>query len=161
MFFGGLAGGIIISLPVIVFNKKIDNPRELLKQIWLITFWVVGILLFVSSGFIWLAIPLTAVIELALGWLYSRWRDRPRRVVLTMILVANLVTLLGLSINPWTDPIFYFSWMDILIFEGIIWLVEAVILFLPLRKSIRFSEALLLSLALNAASFGMGLLLPI
>jgi hypothetical protein len=157
---GGILGGIIISVIIVAKDWKKGDIWGGVKLVWLITAWVIGILLLVSGGFFLLAIPLTAVIELTLGWLYSRWRERPKRVVLTMILVANLVTLLGLSIIPWTGPIFSFSWTDILIMEGLIWLVEAVILFLPLRKSIRFSEALLLSLALNAVSFGVGLLLP-
>jgi hypothetical protein len=38
--------------------------------------------------------------------------------------------------------------------------VEAVILYMPLRKAMRFREALLVSLVLNAVSFGVGLLLP-
>jgi hypothetical protein len=44
--------------------------------------------------------------------------------------------------------------------EVIVWLVEAVILALSLRKQATFWEALALSLALNLASFGIGLLLP-
>jgi hypothetical protein len=44
--------------------------------------------------------------------------------------------------------------------EVIVWLIEAGILGLALRKQAKFPEALALSLALNLASFGIGLLLP-
>jgi hypothetical protein len=76
-----------------------------------------------------------------------------------MILVANVVTALGLWILL-GDGLFYFSWTGLLIGEVLIWLVEALILYVPMRKTIKFGEALLLSLVLNAVSFGVGLLLP-
>jgi hypothetical protein len=43
----------------------------------------------------------------------------------------------------------------------IVWLVEAGGLYLALHKRIGFGEALLVSLVLNSASFGLGLFLPL
>ena len=44
--------------------------------------------------------------------------------------------------------------------EFVIWLVEGGILAAALRKDAKFWEALVLSLVLNLASFGIGLLMP-
>jgi hypothetical protein len=155
---GGLVVGLVIALIVVVVKGKGEDSGEGVKTVWFILAWVLGIILLFVGGLFTLAIPMTAAIELLLGWLYTIWRDRRKRVVLTMILVANVVTALGL----WTllgDGLFYFSWTGLLIGEVFIWLVEAVILFVPMRKTIKFGEALLVSLVLNAVSFGVGLLL--
>jgi hypothetical protein len=156
---GGLVIGLVITLVMILVKGKGEESGEGVKRVWFIVAWVIGILLLLVGGMFTLAIPLTGAIELLLGWLYTLWRDRRKRVVLTMILIANVVTSLGLW-TLLTDWLIDFSWTRLLIGEGIIWLVEAVILYLPLRKALRFREALLLSFVLNAVSFGVGLLLP-
>ena len=118
-----------------------------------------GVLLLFVGGFFSLAIPLTGAIELLLGWLYTLWKVQRKQVVLTLILIANVFTSLGLS-SILATGLFRYSFLHLLIGEGLIWLVEAAILYLPMRKSMRLSEALLVSLVLNAVSFGVGLLLP-
>jgi hypothetical protein len=48
-----------------------------------------------------------------------------------------------------------------LVAEIVIWLAEAVVLYLILRKSLSFLEVLGLSLVMNAASIAIGLVLPV
>jgi hypothetical protein len=45
--------------------------------------------------------------------------------------------------------------------ECIVWLLEAVLLYVWQRKTLSFKESLGLSLLLNAVSFAIGLLLPL
>jgi hypothetical protein len=156
---GGLSVGLVVTFIVVAVKGKGEDSGEGVKAWWFVAAWIMGIILLLVGGIFTLAIPFTAAIELFLGWLYTIWRDRRKRVVLPVILIANVVTSMALW-TILTGWLVSSTWTVLVIGEGIIWLVEAVILFLPLRKSIRFSEALLLSLALNAASFGVGLLLP-
>jgi hypothetical protein len=98
------------------------------------------------------------IVELFVGLVYVIWRKRPWFPVLLTILLMNLVT----------QPILWFVVKEMrltacaftYVLELIVCLVEAWILYLVLRKSVNFSEILLLSFAMNLASFGVGLLLP-
>ena len=156
----GLSVGLVVTLIVVAVKGKGEDSGEGVKAGWFIAAWVMGIILLLVGVVFTLAIPLTAAIELFLGWLYTIWRDRRKRVVLPVILIANVVTSMALW-TLLTSSLIDSSWIGLVIGEGIIWLVEAVIIYLPLRKAMGFDEALLLSLALNAASFGVGLLLPL
>jgi hypothetical protein len=86
---GGLAIGLVITLVMIVAKGKGEESGEGVKRVWFIVAWVIGILLLLVGGMFTLTIPLTGAIELLLGWLYTHWRDRRKRVVLTMILIAR------------------------------------------------------------------------
>jgi hypothetical protein len=103
----------------------------------------------------------TLAIELPFATAYVLWRRLPAVLLLTIALGMNVVTHPLLSI---TVAAFYpFTHSDlpwILICELAVWLFEAAILAIALRKKVRTREALLLSLVLNGASFGIGLLLP-
>jgi len=85
-------------------------------------------------------IPLTVLIEGLALWLWCRaWCVDFRRILIT------------LTLSPWR------YWPTLLAMEAVIVLLEALILRvidLPLRK------AFVLSLLVNAVSFGFGLLLP-
>jgi len=52
-------------------------------------------------------------------------------------------------------------WPTLVFAEVGIWLVEALLLYLPLRREATFPTVLLLSLVMNVLSFGVGLLLPV
>lgn len=101
----------------------------------------------------------TVIAELVIGLIYVLWRKRPWFSILLTILLMNMVS----------QPILWFLVKELrltlclltYVLEGIVCLVEAWILYLVLRKSVRFSETLLLSLVMNLASFGIGLLLPL
>jgi hypothetical protein len=100
----------------------------------------------------------TILIELVSGVIYVLWRKRSWLRVLLTILLMNMLTQpilwlvvksMGLSMCAGTYAL-----------ELGVCLLEAWILYLVLRKSVKFSETLLLSLVMNLASFGTGLLLP-
>jgi hypothetical protein len=103
----------------------------------------------------------TLAVELPIAAAYLLWRKRPAVLLLTIVLGMNAIT----------RPLVYFavvalyppygnSFLWILACELAVCIAEAVILAIALRKESRFREALLLSLVLNGASFGIGLLLP-
>jgi hypothetical protein len=101
----------------------------------------------------------TIIVELVIGLIYVLWRKRPWLPVLLTILLMNMLT----------QPVVWLVVKDMrltmcagtYVLELIVCLLEAWILYRVLRKSVKFSEILLLSLAMNLASFGIGLLLPL
>jgi hypothetical protein len=101
----------------------------------------------------------TLVVEIILALAYALWRKRPRTKLLTVVLMMNLITQPALSefLRAYAGGS---PFLILAIGEVIVWLIEAGILGLALRKQAKFPEALALSLALNLASFGIGLLLP-
>ena len=103
-------------------------------------------------------LPVTLIVELFVGLVYVIWRKRPWFPVLLTILLMNLVTqpILWFVVKEMRLTVCAFTY----VLELIVCLVEAWILYLVLRKSVNFSEILLLSFAMNLASFGVGLLLP-
>jgi hypothetical protein len=102
----------------------------------------------------------TLVVELLLGTGYILWKKRPADVILTVILLLNLITqpVLWVTISGFSglNPAFL-----VIFAELVVWLVEAGGLYLSQRTSMKFQEALLISLVLNAASFILGSLLPL
>ena len=126
---------------------------------WYIAGWVVSAVWLVLSLFIEWGLVVTLVVEISLALAYALWRKRPRTKLLTVVLMINLITQPALW---WivTKLIANSTFWPLAIGELIVWLVEAGILALCLRKQAPFPEALALSLALNLASFGIGLLLP-
>jgi hypothetical protein len=159
VLFTGLAFALIVTFIIIVVKGKGEASGEGVKTVWFVVAWAIGVVLLLVGALFSSAIPLSAAIELALGWAYTLWRKLRKRMVLTMILIANVVTSLALWILL-TGGLSESTWVGLLIGEGLIWLVEAAVLYVPMRKTIKIGEALLLSLVLNAVSFGVGLLLP-
>ncbi|MBN2084568.1 MAG: hypothetical protein JW748_05035 [Anaerolineales bacterium] len=103
----------------------------------------------------------TIAIEVPIAIAYILWRKRPAVFLITVIWMMNTVTWPLLSIAAVTlYPLTGYSLPLILCLELGVWIIEAAILTVAMRKEARFREALLLSLVLNAASFGIGLLLP-
>lgn len=121
--------------------------------------WVLAGLLAIAGGFFSLAVPLTAVLELVVAWLYLRWRDKPKAAMLTVVLIVNVLTqfiLLGVFSNFFGDR----YWSALLLMELFIWQGEAALMYLPRRKHFTFFEVVWMSLAMNAVSYLVGLLLP-
>ncbi|MBN1266453.1 MAG: hypothetical protein JXA25_13235 [Anaerolineales bacterium] len=124
------------------------------------------ILIWIAAGFFFLGgillsptMPLTAIIEGIAALVYATLRKRDRTATLTIVLLANLLTIPVLVISAVLFGFGSFSFVT-LAAEILIWLVEAVVLFVLQRRIIKFQEALLLSLGLNLLSFLTGLLLP-
>jgi hypothetical protein len=111
------------------------------------------------SGYFNLGLPVTLAIELTIGLVYVLWRKRPWLRVLLAILLMNLVTqpVLWFAVKEFRLTTCIFAYL----LELVVCLVEAWILYRVLRKTAKFSEVFLLSLAMNLTSFGIGLLLPI
>ena len=100
-------------------------------------------------------IPLTILIEGLVLWLWCRAKCANFRRILLTLTLANLITQALLITALTLSPFRY--WPTLLAMEALIVLIEGLILRivdLPLR------QACSLSLLVNAASFGFGLLLP-
>jgi hypothetical protein len=144
---------LVILLVLIIRNTDFDAARG-----WYIAGWVVCILGAVLSLLYNWGLIVTLVVEVIVALVYAFWRKRPRTKLLTIVLMINLITqpVLWIILHNFAGSS---SW-HLAIGEAIVWLVEGGILALALRKEAKFWEALALSLALNLASFGIGVLLP-
>jgi hypothetical protein len=127
---------------------------------WYIAGWILAIPTFLISLVLTRGLVPTLILELVLGSVYAIWRKHPLILVLTVILLLDLITqpALWLTASGFSG---HYSISLVLFSELVVWLVEAGGLFAALRKRIGFGEALIVSLVLNAASFGIGLLLPL
>ncbi len=105
------------------------------------------------------SLPITIILEGAVCLGFSVWQKRPIGSIFVTSVFANLITqsLLWVALN-----IFFQHYVvTLLIAEILIWLVESTLLFGVRMNRLSVQEALLLSLVMNASSFGLGLLLPI
>lgn len=135
------------------------ESRSAYLAVWLSALFVIWRL--PQSPFIQEGLLATIAIEVPMAVAYILWRKRPAVFLITIVWAMNTVTrpLLSFAVVAFY-PLAGYSLPWILFFEFVIWIIEAAILAFALRKEARFPEALLLSLVLNAASFGIGLLLP-
>jgi hypothetical protein len=145
---------LIILLILVIRNADFNAARQWYIAGWI--FCVPGLIL--SLLFEW-GLVVTLVVEIIIALAYALWRKQPRIKLLTVVLMMNLITqpALWLIVSKLIDNSTF--WL-LTIGEVIVWLVETGILALSLRKQAKFPEALALSLALNLASFGIGLMLP-
>ena len=122
--------------------------------------WIAALVFFLPGTVISPAVPLTVLVECAAALIYAVLRKRNLTTTGTFVLLANLLTV---PVLLFIALIFGFNAIGfvILTVEILIWLVEAVVLFIVQRQTIKFHEALLLSLGLNLLSFLTGLLLPV
>lgn len=125
--------------------------------------WIVSASMFFVGLLFSLTLPLTLLIETLLAGVYVRLRQRSMVTLVTLVALVNAITqpllLFALSIvdtNGLPAALLY-----LLLLEILIWLGEALMLYLPLRKEIAFKEALGVSLLLNAASLLVGLFLRV
>jgi hypothetical protein len=151
-----------ILLPILLVALAVRTGRAgatpLSYHNWLEAAWLLAIPA-ILAGMMWTrGLILTLVVELLLGAGYAVWKKRPVDIILTVILLLNLITqpLLWISISGFNGM---YPVMALLFAEGNVWLVEAGGLYLSQRNSMKFQEALLVSLALNAVSFVVGGLL--
>jgi hypothetical protein len=161
LLFGGGAITMLVLLVLLIVKAGKEPLTFANHRGKYITLWVLSILMASVGGYFSLTIPLTVLLELALVFGYVRWRSQtaPRDLLttLTLVLVANVTTQFGLwgVLNAQATGSF-----GLLIFlEVVIVAVEALLLYLPQRKQVKFSEAALLSLGLNLVSFLVGLVI--
>ncbi len=105
------------------------------------------------------SIPVTVIMEGVVCIGYSVWGRKPAGPVLFTSVLANLVTqpLLWVVLNLYSRHYM----VTLLIAEALIWMMESIFLYGLRRNRLRFEESLVLSLAMNVCSFGLGWLLPI
>jgi hypothetical protein len=153
-----------IILPIILVALVIRTGRAgatpAFYHNWLVAAWLLAIPA-TLAGIKWTqGLIITLVVELLLGTGYVMWKKRSASIILTVILLMNLITqpVLWITISGFSglSPVIL-----ILFAEVVVWLVEAGVLYMSQRTSMRFQEALWVSFALNAASFVVGSLLPI
>jgi hypothetical protein len=151
---------LVILIVVAVRAAEFSQARGLYIVAWLFCLFPLALNILnpgMLPGFIF-----TLVIELAIALGYVLWRKRPIVLVLTVVGMMNLLTRTIVSLLFIGNVSIFWSngFVSTLIAEAIIWLVEAGILAIALRKQARFWEVLAFSAILNLASFGLGLLLP-
>ena len=158
----GITFFLIMLVLFIVYVVRVEKPGVTFKSMSLLysLIWLVSAFMLVGGIFLSKGLLTTVIVELLLGLGYALWRKRPLVVILTTILMLNLATqpALWVTVSALNSR---YSWIAILLAELIVWLFEAVGLFLVQRKSVKFTEMLLLSLVLNLASFVVGLFLAI
>lgn len=101
---------------------------------------------------------ITIIVEGAVILIYCIVARKPLQSVLVTSIVANLFTQSLL----WSALYIFFRYYvtALIIAELLIWILEGVALYGIKRNQLGIREGLLLSLVMNAASFGIGLFLP-
>jgi hypothetical protein len=152
----------IILVILVVLLVNVGKSGAAFKSIpgWYIAAWVLAIPSILVSLLLTRGLVPTLITELTLGLIYTVWRKHPKLFFLTIVLLLNIVTqpALWLTVSGLSGR---YPVLVVLFAEMVVWVVEAVVIFLALRRRIGFGEALLVSLVLNAASFGIGLVLPL
>lgn len=100
----------------------------------------------------------TILIEATLVIAYSFWNRKPFFPILSVSIVANLITqsLLWAAVL-----IFYENYRLVLgIMEILVWFLECQFFYRIRAVGLKFSEATFLSLVINLFSFGVGWFLP-
>ena len=154
--FGLLMIGLLI---VLTLNIALDWKQKA-DSVWLAAAtWGVSVpILALGTWFSWI-VAATAVVEILIGWVYAWRRELPKLRLVSMILMANTFTLIGLLFFSDVNTASY-NIALLVIIELVIWLVEAVILHLTQRSTVSIKEAALLSLLLNGVTFVVGLAMP-
>lgn len=161
------AGGILVLLSVGVAVYSViqkDGKTALMQRLWRTMLWAL-IITFITTGLVLSAYTFifTLALESILALIYLRYLKIPNMKILKGVLLANI----------FTQPVFVLLYTDLwevsrlfmvtslIILELIVWLVEAVIVHRAQERQLSFKNILVLTFFLNAASFGLGLLLPI
>jgi len=104
-------------------------------------------------------LTVTILIEAVLIFIYSHLRDKPFYPLLLASLFANLITQSLL----WIGLLLFFRHylLTLIVLEISIWLIESLIFYRVRVTQLTIKEAMSLSLAINLASFSVGLFLPV
>jgi hypothetical protein len=122
--------------------------------------WLLILPIVLLGSILSLTLPLTVAIEGLLAIGYAALRRRSWLTMLTLVTIANLTTQPALWVFLIAFDISN-TWLILLVGEIIIWLVEAAILYLTLRKMISLWEVLGFGFMLNLFSLVVGLWLPV
>jgi hypothetical protein len=127
---------------------------------WLIAAWILAVPA-TLAGIQWTqGLIITLAVELLLGLSYALWKKHSITVILTIILLMNLITqpILWITLSGFSG---IYPILGMLFAEVVVVMLEAGVLYLSQRSSMKFIEALGISFGLNAASFVAGIFLPI
>jgi hypothetical protein len=104
-------------------------------------------------------LAITILVESIVVTAYAIWRRKPIKRLLVSSLYANLITQSIL----WTGLIIFPRQylLMLIILEIYIWGMEAAILYFFRHNRLKLADAILLSLVMNLASFGIGWFLPV
>jgi hypothetical protein len=105
------------------------------------------------------SLVITLLVESAFVTAFTLWRKKPLVPLLVSSVCANVLTQAILWVVLISFPQYYLT--TLLVTEVGIWVLEALILYIYRPNHLRLRAALLLSLVMNLASFGIGWLLPV
>jgi hypothetical protein len=158
---GILIAGILLSfillLTIAARAREFGESRRVYTIAWIVSVPPMAILLLVSLASPGFLLMISA--EMAIAAVYAVWRKLPRALILTVVFMMNLfavplyMVIFGGVFFPGRSGA---TW--ILGTAFIVWFCKAGLLAFALRKMVRFGEAVLLSLVMNAPTFGMALL---
>lgn len=101
----------------------------------------------------------TLLIEGLVAAVYARWQGKP---IVSILLTASLANLLTQSLLWLALIVFYRAYLPTLFLAEVgIWLLEGLALRIIPANRLSWREALILSLGMNLASFGVGWFLPV
>ncbi len=157
---GALMFALFIILIALIVKGGQDKASFEASRVLFVAVWIITLPFFIVGSFFSLALPLTAIIEGLVAFIYATVQKRPRFTLLTLVTLANLLS------QPCLWFILFLRADDAsLVYLGVaeffIWLLEAVLLYVWQRKTLSFKESLGLSLLLNVFSLAIGLLLPL
>ena len=149
---------LLVVLALLVTRARQDKANFEQSRGLFITVWVLATPIIALGSLLSLSILATVAIEAVLALIYAQIKKHSKLTMFTMVLLANLVTQVGLlySIQAMQSG---FSVAVTGLVEIGIWFVESLILYGTQLKSISIKEAMMISLILNGVSFWVGLLL--
>ena len=162
---GALVAGVLfiatLVVLVLLFIKAGRNEATFAASRWLfIIAWIVILPFYIVGAFFSLTLPITLLLEGAVAFVYATVKKHSRVTLLTLVALVNLITqplLWGVVMTRAEGG----HWLGYILFEVLILLLEAGLLYSLRRKTQTFKESVFLSLLLNVVSFAAGLLLPV
>jgi hypothetical protein len=157
----GLLVLALLGVLILLIVRAGQDKASFETSRWLFVLaWIIMLPFLVIGSLISLALPLTVMVEGLVGLVYATRQKRPRFTLLSLVTLVNLLTqpcLLFLLMSQ-SDGL-NLAYLGLA--EGVIWLLEAALLYVLQRKTLSFRESLGLSALLNGTSFVIGLLLPL
>jgi hypothetical protein len=155
-----LVVALLIVLALLVTRARQDRTNFEQSRGLFITVWVLAVPIIALGSLLSLSILATLAIEAVLALIYAQIKKHSKLTMFTMVLLANLVTQVGLlySIQAMQSG---FSLVVTGLVEIGIWFVESLILYGTQLKSVSIKEAMMISLILNGVSFWVGLLMKL
>lgn len=156
----GLAGILLVILAALIFKARKTRVTFASAKWWLLAIWLIGIPFVAIGGYFSAGVPLSIALEMLLAAVFAIWKKQSAARVLSVVLLANIITLPGLWLM--LDHAAAGAFFPLLIAgEVVVWAVEAAIFAAILRPDVSWRTAALLSLLLNVASVLLGLFLPV